>query len=148
MIKPLQTSKSDNIVTSEFVRTPTNDKQSSRDRGHSGLTNENSPIRCGPDDSESEFSGDSAKKVNFRERIRNLRETCRDGPLLASTEDIPDMEDDDGFILASRTKKGRKIKSPKIASFPDDNLNSLLQDSVSPQDIAPVPELVSFKLWF
>lgn len=50
------------------------------------------------------------KMGNFRQRIRSLREECEDGPLLASAEDAVETDDDTGFVLACRSKRGRRSK--------------------------------------
>lgn len=50
------------------------------------------------------------KKGNFRQRIRSLREECEDGPLLASAEDVAETDDDSGFVVACRSKRGRRSR--------------------------------------
>lgn len=50
------------------------------------------------------------KMGTFRQRIRSLREECDDGPLLASAEDIEELDDDTGFVVACRSKRGRRSK--------------------------------------
>ena len=39
-----------------------------------------------------------------------MRQDCEDGPLLASTEDVTEADDDSGFVVASRSKRGRRTR--------------------------------------
>lgn len=58
--------------------------------------------------------------MNSRQRIRNLREKCdKRSPLLASGEDIPDLNDG-SFIVATRNKRRQKFK----ISVPEDHQES------------------------
>lgn len=60
-------------------------------------------------------TGKDNKKQNLRQRLRSMRENWSDGPLLASFEDINDIEDNDNtFVVASKSRKGKKVKSPKL----------------------------------
>lgn len=91
-------------------------------------------------------SAENHKKINFRQRIRSLRKECEDGPLLASTEDLPDSLDDSDFIVASRHKKGKKINASIQKHESDSNINTLdLSEKMSELDHIGISKLVPLK---
>lgn len=78
------------------------------------------------------MSGKDPKKQNFRERIRSMRENWSDGPLLASSEDITDVENDSLFISACKNRRGKKAKPPELENEPTDE-----NDSTAPSMLVP-----------